>query len=126
MKLSTISGRLLVLLALVSSFCGVSKLANAAIAPVTGEVNRILVVEGDLYGGCMIQITTPLASAGVDCRGNWVSFSCTGDFTTKDVAYKMLETAQLAYALGERVTVFADDSRQHNNWCFANRIDLRR
>jgi len=122
-----VSSRLrILLLAVAPLLCGMSGVVSAAIAPVQAEVNRILITEGDTFGGCMVQLTTDIASSGVDCRGNWVSFSCSGDFTTKDVAYKMLETAQLAYALGTRVIVYADDSRQHNNWCYANRIDLLR
>lgn len=47
-----------------------------------------------------------LSDFGLDCpevswlkEASWLSFSCRGTFTTKDVAYRMFDSAQMAYAL---------------------------
>ncbi len=65
-----------------------------------------------------------LANYSLDCPGNWVTFSCSGDFSNKDAAYKMFDVAQLAYALDREVVVSVDDLKKHNSYCFAKRIYL--
>ena len=101
-------------------------------APVHGDVAQLqgvkvlktLVADGGRWGGCMALLDRDIATAGLDCRGAWVTFSCTGDFTSKDIAYKMLESAQMALALDREVSVMVDDQLLHNGWCYANRIDV--
>ena len=74
----------------------------------------------------MAKLNVTLSSQGLDCRSKWVSFSCTGDFAPRAAAKTNFELAQLAFALGSEVRIQADDSRQHNNYCFASRIDVLR
>jgi len=101
--------------------------STAATAQVYGvRVVNTLLADNGRWGGCMAQIDRDLASEGLACPGRWISFSCTGDFTTKDVAYKMFESAQMAHALGFRAKVVADDSRKHNGYYYANSIEVFR
>jgi len=65
-----------------------------------------------------------LSDHGLDCPNQWVSFSCTGTFTTKDIAYRMFDSAQMAYALGKEVFIEVDDTKKHNGFCYASRIDV--
>ncbi len=98
---------------------------HAAVAALNGaKVIRVLIADEGRFGGCMARLDRNISTVGLNCPGSWVSFSCTGDFTSKDVAYKMLETAQMAMALDRWVGVYVDDSRLHNGWCYANRIDM--
>ncbi|MEP6358191.1 MAG: hypothetical protein ABJ084_03910 [Halioglobus sp.] len=60
---------------------------------------------------------------GLDCKANWVSFSCSGDFNSKEIGYQKLEAAQLAMMTGTMVSIRIDDSKKHNGYCFAQRID---
>ena len=55
-----------------------------------------------------------------------MSFSCSGDFTSKDIAYRMFDTAQMAYALGHQVAVVVDDTKKHNGYCYANSIQVKK
>lgn len=87
-------------------------------------VERFLTIAGDRYGGCMVELAHPPESQGLACRGNWVTFSCSGDFASRQDAQRNLEMAQFAFALQKRVRVYIDDSFTHNTYCFANRIDL--
>ncbi len=82
---------------------------------------------GLLYGGCMAYLAVPVGSAtnSPNCPGNWVAFSCDGTYTSKDTAQMMLDQAQLAWATKRMVLVYVDDTRLHNGYCFANRIDVR-
>ena len=60
----------------------------------------------------------------LDCPGVWVSFSCSGVFTTKDIAFHLFDSTQMAYSLGKRVKIFIDDTRKHNGFCFGSRVDV--
>lgn len=96
--------------------------ANAAtLVVMDANVNRILMTADTSLGGCMASLTKPV---GTGCTGNWVTFSCSGSFTDKDRAYRMLDSAQMAIALNKRVTVYVDNAKLHNGYCFASRIDL--
>jgi len=116
--------RILLVLSLVSVF--VASYATAAQAPIWTRVSSVLVADQGRWGGCMARLTESLAEFGLNCPSTWVSFSCTGDFTTKDNAFRMFEAAQVAFALETRAYVVVDDTRKHNGICYANRIDLAR
>ena len=103
---------------------GSASVGLAATANVVGNVTRTLVADQGRWGGCMILIDQVLANHGLDCPNQWVSFSCNGTFTTKDVAFRMFDSAQMAYALGKRVIVEVDDTKKHNGFCYAGRIDV--
>ena len=99
-----------------------SATAYADIIPIRdARVTRVLVTSDTTMGGCMAQLSVPV---GAGCTGYWVTFSCTADFADKDRAYRMFDMAQMAYTLGKRVTVFADNTKTHNGYCFAGRIDV--
>ena len=55
---------------------------------------------------------------------HWVTFSCSGADASKASAMRMLDPTQLAFAIGRLVRVWVDDSRTHNGFCFATRIDV--
>ena len=88
-------------------------------------VNSVL-VDANYYGGCMAQLNKTISSASpaVNCPSDWISFSCTGTYVSKDLAFFMLDQAQLALSLNKKVKVFVDDTKKHNSYCFANRIDV--
>ncbi len=81
---------------------------------------------GLLYGGCMAWLSSPVntASNAPDCTGNWVAFSCDGTYTSKEVAQLMLDQAQLAMVTKSSIYVEVDDSKKHNGYCTAVRMDL--
>ena len=99
---------------------------SATTVAVEANVVRTLVADQERFGGCMAKLDKPLASLGLDCPGAWVSFSCTGTFTPKDIAYRMFDSAQMAFALEKPVMVQVDDTRKHNGNCYAQRIDVLR
>lgn len=49
---------------------------------------------------------------------------CTGTYNSKDLAFYMLDQAQLALSLNKQVAVRVDDSRIHTPYCVATRIDV--
>ena len=87
-------------------------------------VERTLVADEDRWGGCMVYTNVTLSDLGLDCRGRWVTFSCSGVHTTKDVAYRMFDSAQMAMALTKPVRLYVSDQKKHNDYCYANRIDV--
>jgi hypothetical protein len=103
---------------------GITSVSHAATAYLTANVTRTLVADQDRWGGCMVLLDKPVSSVGLNCPGNWVSFSCNGTFTSKDVAYRMFDSAQMAYALGKQVLILVDDMKKHNGFCYGNRIDV--
>lgn len=98
--------------------------AQATTAEVETEVRRTLTVADDRFGGCMVLLNTSLSGEGLDCQSNWVTFSCSGTHTSKSSALRMYDSAQLAFVTGRTVKVWVDDTKKHNNHCFASRIDV--
>jgi hypothetical protein len=103
-----------------------SPFSQAATASFQATVERTLVADADRWGGCMARTNVTLADLGVDCYSRWVTFSCSGVHTTKDVAYRMFDSAQMAMALDKQVWLSVTDQKKHNGYCFANRIDVLR
>ena len=83
------------------------------------------VVDASDDGGCMAYLSEDPAGVLPACKNSWVTFSCTGTYTDPIRAYRMLDQAQLALATGKRVDVTIHDSKMHNGYCFASRINLR-
>lgn len=83
------------------------------------EVERVL-VDSVYYGGCMAFLKEAPSNG---CH-HWVTFSCAGDFNEQVFGFRKLDQAQLALAAGKRVRVIVDDSKKHNGYCFARRIDV--
>jgi len=81
---------------------------------------------GLTYGGCMAALAKTISSAtpSVNCLGQWVSFSCDGTYASKDTASLMFDQAQLAWATKRPVYVQVDDTKLHNGYCTAIRLDL--
>lgn len=113
-------------------FCGLVCLLGAEFS-VAAEgnlwgvrVERTMVTADGRWGGCMAQLDQQIATAGVDCPGDWVTFSCSGEFVSKDLAYRMFDSAQMAHALNSQLRVFVSDAQKHNGYCFSNRVDAIR
>lgn len=98
----------------------------AAEAMVTSQVNRVLISADSTYGGCMAFLSSNPQNHLPSCLADWVSFSCSGHFTDAVRGFRMLDQAQLALATNKSVMVVVDDSRRHNGYCFASRIDVLR
>lgn len=98
--------------------------AQATTVEVEAEVRRTLTVADDRFGGCMVLLNTSLSGEGLDCQSNWVTFSCNGTHTSKSNALRMYDSAQLAFVTGRTVKVWVDDTKKHNNHCFASRMDV--
>jgi hypothetical protein len=92
---------------------------------VSTHVTVTLVDASGFYGGCMALIDKNPKLTLPACRDNWVSFSCTGIYAPKDLAYRMFETAQLALVTNKTVTLRIEDAKLHNGYCYASRIDLK-
>lgn len=103
---------------------GTASVGFAATVNIQGNVKRTLIADRDRWGGCMIWVDQVLSDHGLNCPSQWVSLSCTGTFTTKDIAYRMLDSAQMAYALGKKVLIEVDDTKKHNGYCYASRVDV--
>jgi hypothetical protein len=98
----------------------------AAEATLTAQINRVLISADSTYGGCMAALSANPQDLLPACLADWVSFSCSGHFTDAVRAFRMLDQAQLALATNKSVMVVVDDSRRHNGYCFASRIDVIR
>ena len=108
----------------VAVLMGTASVGLATTIYVRGNVTKTLVADQGRWGGCMVRIDQVLSNHLLDCPGQWVSFSCSGTFTTKDVAYRMFDSAQMAFALGKSVTLEINDTKKHNGFCYASRIDV--
>ena len=102
----------------------VTSYTHAATGVVQGNVDRTLVAGDGRWGGCMVYLDVKINTVLPSCPSNWVSFSCTGNFTTKDAANRMFDSAMMAKALGKSVKVIVDDTKKHNGYCYAWRVDV--
>ena len=99
--------------------------AQATTEQVVAEVRRTLTVADESFGGCMVALSVSPSEMGLSCpEGKWVTFSCTGTYTSKSSALRMYDSAQLAFVTGRTVRVWVDDTKKHNGHCFASRIDV--
>jgi len=103
-----------------------STAASGATAVLNGKVDRVMIQNDGGFGGCMAQLSVNPKAVLPACGSGWVTFSCTGDFTGPVSAYRSVDQAQLALAANKHVLVIIDDSRRHNGYCFASRIDVVR
>jgi hypothetical protein len=98
----------------------------ADIAFVRGAtIERTMVIEGS-FGGCMVLLDKSIADAGLACpaNNNWVSLDCDGVYVSKVSGQRAFDSAQMALALGKNINIQVDDSKKHNNYCVAVRLDL--
>jgi hypothetical protein len=115
--------KLAVILSLIV-FCSYPSASNAATGVLYSKVKQVLVSAPPLFGSCLVLLEDQISSVGLECTGGWLSFSCTGDFQPKDVAYKMLDMVYLSIVLDQELRFVANDTKKHNGYCVAERVDL--
>ena len=108
-----------------ATLMGLTSSSSATTAFIKASVRSTLIADQDRWGGCMVYLDQPLSSVGLNCPSNWVSFSCNGTFTTKDVGYRLFDSAQMAYALKKQVLIQVDDTKKHNGYCYGSRVDVQ-
>ena len=86
------------------------------------NINRILVMSDDSFGGCMALVSES-PTDHLNCKPGWLTFSCTGDHTDPVRAYQMLDTAKLAHTTKRPVRITFTDDLTHDGYCFVRRID---
>lgn len=93
----------------------------------TTKVRRVL-VDDTHYGKCMAEADRRIDSASnsLNCPSNWVTFSCDGTYNSKDIAYRKLDMAQKSEATQSNITFYVDDTKKHNGYCYAYRVDSLR
>ena len=97
--------------------------ANAQTASIEGRVWQVLVSE-DNFGGCMITVEGDIQDELPSCKPWWMTLDCNGDYLESRTSEQLLEQARLAYSEKGSVRAYVDDSRRHNGYCLAYRIDL--
>ena len=88
-------------------------------------IERTLTTTDEKFGGCMVWLSVSPTDEGLSCgNGNWVTFSCSGEHTSKSSALRMFDSAQMAFVMGRTVSVTVDDEKKHDSRCFVSRIDV--
>lgn len=78
-----------------------------------------------MWGGCLALLSDSPSNYGLDCpSSNFVTFDCIGEFSAKSDALRLYDAAQLGYVTKKRVNIWVDDTRKHNGYCLATRIDI--
>ena len=100
-----------------------ANIASAATVAVNAQIKAVLQTDENVFGACMALLDVSPRDQGLDCH-SWVTFSCSGDFNTKEVGYRKFDVAQMSYALEKkRSMLFINDEKKHNGYCFVERID---
>ena len=90
---------------------------------IKGTVNRTLLQEG-AWGLCMANIVPGPETVLPSCAEGWVTFSCSGDFNSKSAGNLKFQSAQLAFITGKELDIAVEDTKRHNGYCFAVRVDV--
>ena len=109
------SACILLLIAFAGSALGATKTYRAT-------VTRTAIHEKS-FGVCMAIVSPSPSTKGLNCKPDWVTFSCSGDFNSKEIGQQKLSAAQLALVTGDPVSIVVVDTRKHNGYCYAKRID---
>ncbi len=74
------------------------------------------------YGQCMVHLDVPI---GNGCPANgWVSLDCKGTFYPKGEGDRKFSTALAASFANKKVGVYVDNTKKHNSYCVARRVDV--
>lgn len=110
---------------------GISGAANADIVRLPwASVLDVTVNDGSSFGGCLARLNANASAAtGGACPGtngsSYITFSCTGDLQSTEIAEKLYETAQIGMLTNRQVRFHIDTNRKHNGYCLAVRADFQ-
>jgi hypothetical protein len=108
--------------ALLLASCAMPSLANIAWVK-DATIERTMIEEG-MFGGCMIKLDKSIIDAGLSCpAASWVSLDCDGIYSSVAGSQRLFDSGQMAFALNMKVNVRVDDSKMHNGYCVAVRLD---
>lgn len=111
------------IIALTLGLTVVAQSASAANIYRSGDILRVM-SNTQFYGYCMIQLSSNIGS-GCPNEG-WVSLDCKDQFSgVPGSGNRQYATALTAYALQKKVSVGIDNTKKHNGYCVAHRIDIR-
>lgn len=101
----------------------VSSKSFGAQATFVAGVEKIL-LDDDLYSGCMAKLSVSPADELAGCGNNWVVLDCDRSLGgTATQASQKLSAMQLAMVTSTNVTVRITDSAIANSYCKAVRVD---
>ncbi|MGF1767846.1 hypothetical protein L4D06_10770 [Enterovibrio makurazakiensis] len=103
---------------------GSFSIANAAVHTIFTTVEAVSVTSDNSFGGCMAKLSESPSENLPSCGEDWVTFSCTGEFTDMARGYKMLDQAQLAFISQKSVILRVRDDLSHDGYCFSERINV--
>lgn len=101
-------------------------LTESSLAATAGKKVNVeaILLDDTAYGGCMAKVSpSPATYNGVSCAANYVTFSCTGEYNSKSISANKFAAAQLAYVTGNQLYIIVDDTKKHNGYCYAKRVD---
>lgn len=93
--------------------------ALSAIDYTTANVTEVLRRSDGALGGCMAMVDALPAGTNCGVAPRYISFSCTGLYTSKAEGSAMYEQAQLAFVAGKKLKFFVTDAQKHDTYCFA-------
>ena len=102
-----------------------ASLLHAATASIEGNVLQVLATGDGRFGGCMAALDVAPADAGLDCAGQWVTFSCTGEHAEGEDAKRMFESLRVAVVAEKSVAMRVTDEKKHGAYCHASRIKIQ-
>jgi hypothetical protein len=89
-------------------------LTATVIATLTDDTN---------YGKCMVRVTPSPSTVLAGCGAGYVTLDCSADFGTKADAQRKLDASNLAFITNAQIRYYLDDTKTHNGYCYATRVD---
>lgn len=101
--------------------------ATAATKKLFVNVDRVIVTDSNIFGGCLMAPLGGMNTSGTTCLGKFASLDCAnvtgGDGTSKADGQRRLDVAMLARITDEKVAIVINDAKKVNGYCVAERVD---
>ena len=96
--------------------------AQSATGVLTATIIAMLTDDTN-YGKCMVRVTPSPTTVLPGCAASYVTLDCSGDFSAKAEAQRKLDASNLAFVTGSQIRYYLDDTKKHNGYCYATRVD---
>ena len=107
----------------ISAQAASGRLTDVTVTEIFVETRADPARDGQLYGGCMIRLSSPASTVDPSCTSDgFVTLACDGTFAGKSAASKAFELAQMAYVIDKPITVWIEGARRINGYCYASYV----
>jgi len=100
---------------------GLTQTASAGEFFRAGKITRVITASNN-FGNCMVLLDSSISN-GCPSSG-WVSLDCKGVYFPTVIGKRKYAAALTAFTLKSKVLLKVDNTKKHDGYCVASRIDI--